>query len=241
MYLHSNSILNTSSMFFQWIDSAFTGSKEKQNLQIDAPEWTLCTAQHREWRGSDPFYANHRCSCEGCIQLWRLQILVLQSTGVYTLWIFNNSSIWVPSLGIGFSVCRSAVTIKIHPTVISLSDQALLFSRRYLLLRCTQLHCALLLTFGGAASMNLSVFPQRKHLQLGLQLQLHHFHEVHPSMLPSLPPDIVLRAACFYFALQLMHCYIQTHGFTSKPKGSFRDIKHAEIYFPNTGPISSMQ
>lgn len=183
---------------------------------IDAPEWTYCTAQHREWRDSDPSYANHRCSCQGWIQLWRSQILVLQSTGVNTLWIFNNSSIWVPSLGISSTVPRNGVIVKIHSTVISLSDQALLFSRRYLLLRCTQLHCALLLTFGEDASMNLSGFPQRKHLQLGLQLQLHNFHEVHPSEMPSVPPDIVLRAACFSFALQLMHHYIQDHGFVER-------------------------
>lgn len=186
---------------------------------IGAREWTQCTAQHREWRGSDPSCANHRCSCQGRIQLWRWPVsssiifqMVLQSTGVNTLWIFNYSNIWVPSFGIGSSVCRSVFIVKIHPMVISLSAQALLFSRRYLL-KCTQPHCVLFLAFGGAASANFSDFPLRKYLHLGLQLQLHHFHEVHPSILPSLPPDIVLRAECFSFALQLMHYYIQTHGF----------------------------
>lgn len=38
-------------------------------------------------------------------------ILVLWFTGVSTLWIFNNSSIWVPSLRIGSSVCRSVVIV----------------------------------------------------------------------------------------------------------------------------------
>lgn len=39
-------------------------------------------------------------------------ILVLQSAGVSTLWIFNNSSVWIPSLRIDSPVCRSVVIVK---------------------------------------------------------------------------------------------------------------------------------
>lgn len=122
MYLHSNSILNTSSMFFQWIDSYFSHSKEKQ------PLWQRhlsgLTALHSTRSGGvqihlvqiTDVHVRVGFSC-GDIRLWFFSLQEVTQTEKKRkskkIWIFNNSNIWVPSLGIGSSVCRSVVFVKI--------------------------------------------------------------------------------------------------------------------------------
>lgn len=99
---------------------------------MDASEWTKNVTHDRGWRGSAAPYAKHSCSYQGWIQLQSSQLFLLQSPVVVMLWIFNNSSIWLPSFFLnwaGSAVCRSVAIVKMLLIPISLSDPSPAFQQ----------------------------------------------------------------------------------------------------------------
>ena len=124
-YLHSNSILNTFSMFFQWMDCAFTCSKEKRHfgwMHLSGPR-----ARHLIGSGGVQMHlvqstdahvrVGFSCGADS-FQFFNLQELTCFGSSITAAFGYLLSSL----IGTGSPVCRSVAIVKIILTLISLRD-----------------------------------------------------------------------------------------------------------------------